>query len=76
MKCNLGKIDRLFRVVLGIIIIAAGSYLKSWWGIIGIIPLLTALVGVCPAYMPLNFSTCKCEDGCCSEKGDKKKDKK
>lgn len=76
MKCNLGKTDRLFRVVLGIIIIGTGSYLKSWWGVIGVIPFLTALVGVCPAYMPFNFSTCKCSGDCCCDKGDKEKPKK
>jgi hypothetical protein len=76
VKCNLGKTDRLFRVVLGIIIIGTGSYLKSWWGVIGVIPFLTALVGVCPAYMPFNFSTCKCNGDCCCDKGEKKTAKK
>lgn len=76
MKCNLGKKDRLFRLVLGFVVIGIGVYFHSWWGLVGLIPLLTAIIGVCPAYMPLGISTCKCESGCCCENGDKKKDKK
>lgn len=57
MKKNLGNIDRFIRVVLGIIIGIIGIYFKSWWGIIGIIPLFTGLVGWCPLYIPLGIST-------------------
>jgi hypothetical protein len=32
---------------------------QSWWGAAGAIPLLTALAGFCPAYLPFGISTCK-----------------
>jgi len=34
MKQNVGRIDQLIRIIIGIIIIACGIYFKSWWGII------------------------------------------
>jgi hypothetical protein len=58
MKSNVGSIDRWARVVLGLAIVAAGFYFKSWFGLVGLIPLGTALVGWCPAYVPLGISTC------------------
>ncbi len=58
MKCNVGKIDRIIRVLLGLIIIAVGIYFNSWWGAIGIIPLFTAAIGWCPLYVPFGLSSC------------------
>lgn len=62
MKCNAGKGDRIFRVIVGIVIIAAGLFYSSWWGAVGIIPLFTAAIGWCPLYLPLGLSTCKVDD--------------
>lgn len=63
MKSNMGKTDRLIRVILGIGIVAAGVYFQSWWGAIGAIPILTAAIGWCPAYLPFGISTsCKNKD--------------
>jgi len=62
MKCNTGKTDRIFRVIVGIVIIAAGIYFKSWWGVIGAIPIITAVLGWCPMYIPLGVSTCKVKE--------------
>ena len=59
MKCNVGKTDKILRVVLALLIGAAGFYFKSYWGLIGLVPLLTAFAGICPAYMPFGLSTCK-----------------
>lgn len=59
MKQNLGTIDRVVRTILGISILAAGYFLHSYWGMIGLVPLLTAVVGFCPAYCPLRITTCK-----------------
>lgn len=42
MKCNISKTDKNIRIVLGIIIAATGVYFKSWWGIVAIVPLITA----------------------------------
>ncbi len=59
MKTNVGNTDRLFRLVLGVVIIALGVVFQSWWGAIGIIPLLTATMRWCPAYLPFGISSCK-----------------
>ena len=57
MNQNVGKIDRLFRILIGIVIIAIGAYFKSWWGIIGVVPILTAIIGFCPLYIPFKINT-------------------
>ncbi len=57
MKCNVGKTDRIIRMIAGIAIIGVGVYFKSWWGAIGIIPLVTATLKWCPIYLPLSIST-------------------
>ncbi len=59
MKCNVGKTDRVFRIVLGVIIILAGFYYQSWWGAVGLVPILTGSIRWCPAYIPFGFSTCE-----------------
>jgi hypothetical protein len=58
LKCNVGKSDRIVRVVLGLVLIALGVYFNSWWGTIGLIPLVTAALGWCPLYLPLGLTTC------------------
>jgi hypothetical protein len=57
MTCNMGGGDRVVRGILGVLILAAGLYFQSWWGLIGLIPLGTAAVGFCPAYLPFGIST-------------------
>jgi type IV secretory pathway TrbD component len=59
MKTNVGGADRVIRIMAGLAIIAAGVVYKSWWGAIGVIPLGTALVGWCPAYLPFGVTTRK-----------------
>lgn len=59
MKKNMGNADRIIRIVLAVIIGAAGIYFQSWWGLVGLIPLLTAFIGWCPLYAPFGLSTCK-----------------
>ena len=59
MKVNEGTIDRVLRVVVGLVLIglaAAGTV--GVWGYIGVVPLLTGLVGFCPAYAIFGISTC------------------
>jgi hypothetical protein len=62
MKCNVGKTDRMIRIIAGVIIILAGVYFGSWWGAIGLIPILTGFIRWCPAYIPFGFSTCETND--------------
>jgi hypothetical protein len=58
-KSNVGGIDRMLRVVIGITLIAlALTGTVGWWGWIGVVPLLTAALGSCPLYTVLGLSTC------------------
>lgn len=57
MQHNIGKVDAILRVIIGVAIIGAGLYFQSWWGLIGVIPLFTVLIGWCPAYVPFGLST-------------------
>jgi hypothetical protein len=59
MKSNMGGVDRTVRIVAGLAIIGAGIAFHSWWGAVGALPLLTGIVGFCPAYLPFSFSTTK-----------------
>jgi len=62
MKKNMGRLDRTLRFVAGIAILFLGAIFQSWWGLIGLIPLVTAIVGVCPGYLPFGIHTCEKED--------------
>jgi len=57
MKKNMGSADRVIRGILGVAILAAGYYYNNWFGLIGLIPLATAFISWCPAYLPFGFST-------------------
>ncbi len=59
MDQNVGRIDRVIRVLLGVIILALGYHFQSWWGLIGLIPLATSALGWCPLYLPFGLSTCR-----------------
>ena len=61
MKRNVGGMDRVFRFAIGAAIISAGLYHKKWWGLIGIVPITTAALRRCPAYLPFGFSTFDCD---------------
>jgi len=57
MKCNMGNTDRIIRGIVGLGIVGAGVYFSSWFGLIGIIPIGTAIFRFCPAYVPFKIST-------------------
>ena len=58
-KSNVGGIDRILRIVIGIALIAmALTGTIGVWGWIGVVPLLTAGIGSCPLYSVLGMSTC------------------
>jgi len=59
MLKNVGSADRNIRIGLGIVIIIVGVVLQSWWGLIGLLPLLTAGISFCPLYAVLGMSTRK-----------------
>lgn len=56
---NVGGIDRIIRIIAGLIIISWGVYAQNWLGAIGIVPLLTGFIRWCPAYLPFGFKTCQ-----------------
>ena len=63
MQSNVGSVDRIVRVVGGVALIAlAATGTISAWGYIGIVPILTAAIGWCPAYLPFGINTCKTRD--------------
>jgi hypothetical protein len=60
MKSNVGSIDRILRITLGLVLIVlAATGTVGWWGWLGIVPLATGLIGWCPPYAILGLSTCK-----------------
>ncbi len=60
MNANVGGIDRVARIVAGVVLIAlAATGTVGVWGWIGVVPLATGLSGWCPAYLPFGLSTCK-----------------
>lgn len=62
MSQNVGGIDRIARIVIGIaLVVLTLTGMVGTWGWIGVVPLATGLIGWCPAYLPFGIKTCKCE---------------
>lgn len=59
MKINVGNADRIIRFILGAVILVLGFYFKSWWGLVGIVPIITGLLNFCPVYSLIGVSTKK-----------------
>ncbi len=59
MKQNIGSTDKIIRIILGIVIAALGYYYKSWWGLVALVPLITAFISFCPLYPIFGISTKK-----------------
>lgn len=58
-KSNVGGIDRVLRIAVGVVLIALAVTGKLVpWGWIGVVPLLTGLFGTCPLYSLIGLSTC------------------
>ena len=59
MTRNVGDIDKGLRIVAGLVLLALGWFGPlGWWGLIGLVPLATGLIGNCPVYSLLGLSTC------------------
>lgn len=59
MKLNVGGIDRILRIVAGLVLIGltlTGSI--GMWGWLGVVPLATGAIGWCPPYAIFGFNTC------------------
>lgn len=66
MNKNVGSLDKTIRLIVGILIIVAGYMNESLLGAIGLIPILTALIGWCPLYTILKIDT-KCKNDTCEK---------
>lgn len=61
---NVGTLDRAVRIGAGVLLIAlAAMGTIGVWGYIGVVPLLTGVIGTCPAYSLFGFSTCARDGG-------------
>lgn len=61
MKLNVGVVDKVARIVLGIGLLGLVFVLQGnlrWLGLVGIVPLATGLIGYCPLYSVFGWSTC------------------
>jgi Protein of unknown function (DUF2892) len=59
MKTNVGGIDRILRIVIGLVLLGLTfTGVIGAWGWIGLVPLATAAMGFCPLYTVLGFSSC------------------
>ncbi len=59
MQPNMGTVDRVIRIIIGIAILALGVIFRSWWGLLGLLPLLIASINFCPLYAAIGVKTNK-----------------
>lgn len=60
MKKNVGDIDRIIRILVGLALLAWYLFAEGpSWALVGILPLATGLFTICPAYSLLGINTCK-----------------
>jgi hypothetical protein len=60
MPQNVGDIDKWLRIIAGVLILGLGAFGPlGWWGLLGIVPLATGLMGYCPAYSLIGMNTCQ-----------------
>jgi hypothetical protein len=61
MQVNIGSIDKTVRIVAGLVLLSLVFLLEGkarWFGLIGVVPLVTAFTGFCPLYTLLGVNTC------------------
>jgi hypothetical protein len=64
MKANVGGIDKVLRIVVGLGLLSILFLVEGparWWGLVGVLPLATGLVNFCPLYALFGWSTCAME---------------
>jgi len=59
MHLNVGGIDQILRIVLGVVICTIGVIYNNWWGLIGLIPLVTGTMSWCSIYNLVGLSSLK-----------------
>jgi len=60
MKTNVGTVDRAIRILAGMVLLSLVLALESnirWWGLVGLLPLATGLLGWCALYTPFGIDT-------------------
>lgn len=60
MKANVGTVDRVIRIVAGLVLLSLVFILEGnarWWGLVGLLPLTTGLIGWCALYVPFGINT-------------------
>jgi len=66
MTKNVGGIDRILRIVVGLALLSLVFLLHGatrWWGLTGLVPFLTGLFRFCPLYPLFGFNTCPLRNG-------------
>jgi len=58
---NIGATDKIIRWAIGLAVISAGINYKSWWGGLGLVPIITAMISWCPLYLQMGINTTKKE---------------
>lgn len=64
MKANVGGVDRVLRILVGLGLLSLLFLLEGnarWWGLVGLVPLATGTFRFCPAYLPFGLRTCPME---------------
>jgi len=64
MKTNVGTVDRVIRILAGLALLSLVFMLEGnarWWGLVGLVPLATGLIGWCALYVPFKIDTCRTE---------------
>ncbi len=62
MKKNVGSVDKVIRIIIGIVLLSMLFWVEGslkWVGLVGIVPLFTALFGWCAIYQLFGINTCK-----------------
>jgi hypothetical protein len=61
MNHNVGSVDKVVRIIMGLALLSLIYFLDGnlrWIGLIGIVPLMTAMMGFCPLYTLFGIRTC------------------
>ena len=59
MTRNVGGLDKMLRIGAGVVLLLLGVLGPlGWWGLIGVVPLVTGLMGNCPVYSLVGLNTC------------------
>jgi len=73
MQTNVGSYDAAVRFVFGWLVLFFGAHTENWWGLLGLVPVMSASFAFCPLYLPFHFETLHFDDahphhGCDSSK--------